>query len=100
MRPVPDLFAKAICANLGYDAVIIYARKEGIDGGESIAYAGSDKRHFLMADEMARFLKQKVFGWTMSPDDPHAQDLPTGQDDIGNRIMMPVLSDKSRKRGK
>ena len=82
MRPIPDTFAKAIAANLGYDVVIIYARKEGNDGGECMSYAGSSYKMKRLADEMVRFLKQKVFGWSADieeqsyalPEGPHGGD--------------------------
>ena len=98
MQPIPKEMAEWMCQKLDYDQIIIYGRKEGMEGGECMSYAGSSRRNWHVADEMARFLKQKVFGWAPEPDDPHAGELPTAapgsSEDLGNKIMHNVLEKK------
>lgn len=47
----------------GWDQAVLYARREGANGGETVVSCGLTYRDAEIAREMADFLKSKVFGW-------------------------------------
>lgn len=104
MRPIPEEWARAACQKLDLDQCIIYGRKEGADGGETIACAGSSRRNLSIAQEMVRFLKREVFGWKeVDLVEEKPEELPEGpaggDPTLGSKIISPFLprGDKKRK---
>jgi hypothetical protein len=60
--PIPIEVAEAVAKEYGYEQVIIYARKTGVDGGEHMTTYGVTREHCSVAARMAVILK-KFMGW-------------------------------------
>lgn len=52
-----------IMAHYGWDQCVCYYRKEGDHGGEGVTHVGITYRDGKIAEEMARFLANKIFGF-------------------------------------
>lgn len=52
-----------IMAHFGWDQCVCYYRKEGDQGGEGVTHVGFTYRDGKIAEEMARFLANKIFGF-------------------------------------
>lgn len=67
MYPISIKAAERIAKEYGYDQVIIYARKVGVDPephGEHMTTYGVDKTHCEVAAKIGEFLKYKIMGWS------------------------------------
>lgn len=62
MKPVPIAAAERIAKEYGYDQIVVYARKTGVDGGEHMTTYGVTKEHCGVAAKMGDVLK-KFMGW-------------------------------------
>lgn len=63
MKPIPISEAKAIAKQYGYDQVMVYARKIGDDGGESMTTYGRSKAHCDAAARIASHFQRNIAGW-------------------------------------
>lgn len=63
LKPIPISAARQISWQYGYEQVIIYARKTGINGGEHMTTYGVTEEHCSVAARIGDFLKYKIMGW-------------------------------------
>jgi hypothetical protein len=69
MKRIPIKAAKEIAELYGYDQVMIYARKVGVDPephGEHMTTYGVTKAHCGAMAKIARYLQTKIMGWEKS----------------------------------
>lgn len=60
---IPIYEAERIAKHYGFDQVMIYARKIGVDGCEHMTTYGVTKEHCAVMARIAKFLQEKIMGW-------------------------------------
>lgn len=66
MNPFRDMPADAagrIAHAFGWDRIIVIGIRDGTDGGQVVTNAGRGPKHAAIADDMAAYVKSKLFGW-------------------------------------
>ena len=62
-REMPDDAAGRIAHAFGWDRIVVIGIRDGADGGQVVTNAGRGARHAAISDDMASYVKEKLFGW-------------------------------------
>lgn len=66
MNPFRDMPADAagrIAHAFGWDRIVVIGIRDGSEGGQVVTNAGRGPKHAAIADDMATYVKDKIFGW-------------------------------------
>jgi hypothetical protein len=62
-RDMPADAAGRVAHAFGWDRIVIIGIRDGADGGQVVTYAGRGARHEAIAADMAKYVREKLFGW-------------------------------------
>lgn len=60
---MPAEAAGHIAQAFGWDRIVVIGIRDGQEGGQVVTHAGRGPRHGAIADDMASYVKEKLFGW-------------------------------------